>query len=128
MTKYRTIFCGGSPAPAFQRQLGLKRYETACQILHKLRAAVVRLDRDRIGGDFSVAVDETWIEGRTRGESQHLEAYLNEFTFRFNRRFSPFNAFQSLLGIGAATEPTTYAALYNAGRQPKSFGENQIGS
>jgi transposase-like protein len=227
-------------AVQFQRQLGLRRYETAFQILHKLRAAMVRPDRDRIGGDFSVEVDETWVGGRTRGEGrgrhhktlvvgaieerkrkaseekkdsrkalprrgglyagrlrlnivpdrsaqslegfvidsvqpgtqittddwsgydhlaekgylhmqvaqrddpditekhlplihlvfgnlktwlngvhhgvspQHLQAYLNEFTFRFNRRFFPFNAFQSLLGIGAATEPTTYAALYNA--------------
>ncbi len=25
--------------------------------------------------------------------------YLNEFTFRFNRRFYPFNAFRSLLGM-----------------------------
>ena len=25
---------------------------------------------------------------------QHLQAYLNEFTFRFNRRFYPFNAFE----------------------------------
>ena len=238
----------------FQRQLGLKRYETAFQILHKLRVAMVRPDRDRIGGDFAVEVDETWVGGRTRGEgrgqhhktpvvcaveqrkrndnegareprkalarrgglyagrlrlhvtpdrsakslesfvsdsvqpgthittddgsgyvqlaqkgyrltqvaqrgdpdvaekhlplvhlvfgnlktwlngvhhgvsSQHLQAYLNEFTFRFNRRFFPFNAFQSLLGIAAATEPTTYAALYNSGPQPKSFGKIQLGT
>jgi len=49
---------------------------------------------------------------------QHLQAYLNEFTFRFNRRFFPFNAFRSLLGIGATTEPTTYDTLYNAGGRP----------
>ena len=237
----------GMSAVQFQRQLGLNRYETAFQILHKLRIAMVRPDRDRIGGDFPVEVDETLIGGRTRGEGrgqhhktivvgaieerkrkenegerdprkalsrrgglyagrlrlhvapdrsakslegfvldsvqpgtrittddwsgydhlpekgyrltqitqrgdpditekhlplihlvfgnlktwlngvhhgvspQHLQAYLNEFTFRFNRRFFPFNAFQSLLGIGAAIAPTTYDALYNAGprRRPK---------
>lgn len=66
---------------------------------------------------------KTWLNGVHHGVSpQHLQAYLNEFTFRFNRRFFPFNAFQSLLGIGAATEPTTYAALYNAGRHPKPPG------
>jgi hypothetical protein len=234
----------GMSAVQFQRQLGLKRYETAFQILHKLRAGMVRPDRDRIGGKVSdhVEVDETWIGGRTRGEgrgrhhqtlvvaavevrtrkpkeplpfddphnkatprrggryagrlrlavapnrtaktlvgfvqdsvepgamvvtddwgaynglaslgyqhlavaergnpqvaedylpivhlifsnlktwlngvhhgvgSQHLQAYLNEFTFRFNRRFYPFNAFRSLLGIAADTEAPTYDALYS---------------
>ena len=59
---------------------------------------------------------KTWLNGVHHGVSpQHLQAYLNEFTFRFNRRFYPFNAFQSLLGIGVATEPTTYATLYKAG-------------
>jgi hypothetical protein len=34
--------------------------------------------------------------------------YLNEFTLRFNRRFYPFNAFRSLLGIaGGVTAPTS---------------------
>jgi hypothetical protein len=49
----------GMSAVQFQRQLGLKRYETAFQILHKLRVAMVRPDRDRIGGGFPVEVDET---------------------------------------------------------------------
>jgi len=244
----------GMSAMQFQRQLGLSRYETAFQILHKLRVAMVRPDRDRIGGKFSVEVDETWVGGRTRGEGrgrhhktlvvgaieerkrkedeeerdhrkalprrgglyagrlrlcivpdrsakslenfvaeavqpgtrittddwsgydrlaekgywltqvaqrgdpeitethlplihlvfgnlktwlngvhhgvspQHLQAYLNEFTFRFNRRFFPFNAFQSLLGIGAATEPTTYAALYSAEPSQNQPENSSIGS
>ena len=60
----------GMSAVQFQRQLGLKRYETAFQILHKLRTAMVRPDRDRIGGDFPVEVDETWVGSRTRGEGR----------------------------------------------------------
>jgi ISXO2-like transposase domain len=44
---------------------------------------------------------------------QHLQAYLNEFTFRFNRRFYPFNAFRSLIGIGGAVKPPTYDGLYD---------------
>src|ERR1700680_4996711 len=60
----------GMSAVQFQRQIGLKRYETAFQILHKLRAGMVRPDQDRIGGraDEHVEVDETWVGGRTRGE------------------------------------------------------------
>jgi hypothetical protein len=229
-------------AVQFQRQLGLGRYETAFQILHKLRAAMVRPHRDRIGAPFPVEMDETWIGACTRGEGrghhhktlvvgvveqrkrreqtegdrflspskalprrgglyagrlrlaviadrsakslekfalesvqpnthittddwsgyaklatkdyhltqipqcgdpdvteawlplihlafgnlktwlngihhgvspQHLPAYLNEYTFRFNRRFYPFNAFRSLLGVVADTQPTTCDAFYD---------------
>ena len=221
----------GMSAVQFQRQLGLTRYETAFQILHKLRAGMVRQGRDMIGrGCAHVEVDETWVGGKTRGEGrgvhdqvpviaavevrhkekpgkrrggriagrlrmealpdrtakslcgfvesavdpaalivtdnwqgyaslerrgyqhlsvteggdpavaeeylpiihlvfsnlktwingahhgvspQHLQAYLNEFTFRFNRRFYPFNAFRSLLGIGGDCEAPTYESLYS---------------
>ncbi|HEX4077485.1 MAG TPA: IS1595 family transposase [Rhizomicrobium sp.] len=220
----------GMSALQFQRQLGIKRYETAFQIMHKLRAGMVRHDADQIGKPGStehVEVDEVWIggphhqtlvlaavevrqrqakpdakgkvrrggryAGRLRiqvipdrqGETlcdfvedavlpgtmvitdgwrgyadltnrgydhlvavenhdpqvtedylpishlvfsnlkswllgchhgvspQHLQAYLNEYTFRFNRRFQPFNAFRSLLGIGSDMEAPTYHELYS---------------
>jgi hypothetical protein len=45
----------GMSAVQFQRQLGLTRYETAFQILHKLRAGMVRQGRDRIGGNCRTA-------------------------------------------------------------------------
>ena len=55
---------------------------------------------------------KTWLIGIHHGVShQHLQAYLNEFTFRFNRRFYPFNAFRSLLGIAGDTSAPTYAEL-----------------
>ena len=239
-----TSMTPGMSALQFQRQLGLRRYETAFQLLHKLRAAMVRPHRDRIGAPFPAEMDETWIGCRTRGEGrgrhhktlvvgvieqrkrrkkkevddvspskalprrgglyagrlrlgvisdrsaksleafavesvepgthvttddwsgydnlaskgyrltqvpqrgdpavteawlplihlafgnlktwlngihhgvspQHLPAYLNEYTFRFNRRFYPFNAFRSLLGIVAATGPTTYDTFYDEAR------------
>jgi transposase-like protein len=221
----------------FQRQLGLRRYETAFQILHKLRAGMVRANQDRIGSarpDIHVEVHETWIGGATRDERrrgdskilvvvavevlrrkpkegaaipyqggryagrlrlevvpnrtaktlcafveaaveprtkivtdaspgyrtlrergykhlvvadgdkpeladdymsmarlifmnlkswlsgthhgvspQHLQAYLNEFAFRFNHRLNPFNAFGSLLGLASRTDAPTYAELYS---------------
>ncbi len=242
-----TSLTPGMSAVQFQRQLGLSRYETAFQLLHKLRSGMVREGRDRIGGKFPCEVDETYVGGKTRGEGkgvhhgiivagavevrtrlpsdpknaqhskaiprrggkyagrlrlavvpdrsarsltrfvddnveggtvitdawqgyaslrsreydhqpvvergrpevaeehlplihlvfsnlktwingvhhgvdpQHLQAYLNEFTFRFNRRFYPFNSFRSLLGIAADSEAHTYAGLY-AGR-PAHAGE-----
>jgi transposase-like protein len=233
-------FTDGFSAVQFQRQLGLTRYETAYQIMHKLRAGMVRKGRDPIGGNLArgdhVEIDETYIGGATRGEGkgphaddkslviaavevrqrpakkgdkparrggryagrlrievvpdrtakslcgfvaaavepgaivitdadpsyngleklgyahlpvveandpkvaeeylptihlvfsnlkswlrgthhgvspQHLQAYLNEFAFRFNQRFYPFNAFRSLLGIGANGESPTYDGLYS---------------
>src|SRR6202162_782067 len=62
----------GMSAVQLQRQLGLSRYETAFQILHKLRAGTVRPDQDRIGGrpGEHVEVDETWVGGRTRGKGR----------------------------------------------------------
>jgi transposase-like protein len=221
----------GISALQFQRQLGLTRFETAFHILHKLRAGMVRPDRDRIGGNIGreghVEIGETWIGGALRGKvhdvrdqtlvvaavevlpkptkdgsvrrgnrrhagrlrmevvsnrdrstalcsfveaaveprsvvatddcseyatlaergyqhrveaaekslsmvrlvflnlkswlsgthhgvsPKHLQAYLNEFAFRFNRRLDPFSAFRSLLGIGARAESPTYDDLYS---------------
>jgi hypothetical protein len=62
----------GMSAVQFQRQLGLNRYETAFQILHKLRAGMVRPDRGRIGTHprDHVEIDESWVGGRTRGEGR----------------------------------------------------------
>ena len=62
----------GVSAVQLRRQLRLSRYETAFQILHKLRAGMVRPDQDRIGGrpGEHVEVDETWAGGRTRGKGR----------------------------------------------------------
>jgi ISXO2-like transposase domain/Transposase zinc-ribbon domain len=58
---------------------------------------------------------KTWINGTHHGriEPHHLQAYLNEFVFHFNRRFYPMNSFNSVLGISARTVPPTYAQLYS---------------
>ena len=176
----------GMSAAQFQRQLGLSRYETAFQILHKLRVGMVRPDQDRIGGNpdehvaARVEAFTTWFSSPVRSRlnsastvaasisgglgvtpdvfgslwcqtavpnrwavslsaslrqappsfpmtgaatrrlksEQHLQAYLNEFTFRFNRRFYPFNAFRSLLGIAGDVTAPTYAELYTKKSRP----------
>jgi hypothetical protein len=41
----------------------------------------------------------------------HLQTYLDEFVFRFNRRRTRHAAFRSLLGIAAAHSPLTYKML-----------------
>jgi hypothetical protein len=78
----------GMSAVQFQRQLGLSHYETAFQILHKLRAAMVRPHRDRIGTPFPVEMDETCLGGRTHGEGrgQHHKKLVVGVVARRKRR------------------------------------------
>lgn len=57
---------------------------------------------------------KTWLLGTHHGVShQHLQAYLNEFVFRFNRRFYPMTAFISVLGLVANAKAPTYEMLYS---------------
>lgn len=56
---------------------------------------------------------QTWLRGTHHGVgNQHLQGYLDEFTFRFNRRRTPMAAFQTLLGLATLHGPTTYHRLY----------------
>jgi len=62
-----TAHTPGMSALQFRRQMRLNNYETAFAMLHKLRAAMVRGGRDRIGG--LVEIDETYIVGERKGPS-----------------------------------------------------------
>lgn len=58
---------------------------------------------------------KTWALGVYHGlRKDHLQAYLDEFVFRFNRRRTPHAAFRTLLGIGVAIKPATYKMLISA--------------
>jgi len=65
-----TSLTPGMSALQFQKLLGIKLYETAFNVLHKLRAAMVRPERDAIGGQWPVEVDETFVGGATQGEGR----------------------------------------------------------
>ena len=57
---------------------------------------------------------DAWLLGTHHGvSSKDLQAYLNEFVFRFNRRFWPRAAFNSVLKLAAHSRPPTYEGLYN---------------
>lgn len=57
----------GVSALGLQRVLGFGSYQTAWTWLHKLRRAMVRPDRDLLGGDnVTVEMDSTFIGGRTQ--------------------------------------------------------------
>lgn len=55
----------GASALGVQRVLGLSRYETAWTLLHRLRVAMVRPNRERLSGN--VEVDETFVGGVSHG-------------------------------------------------------------
>jgi transposase-like protein len=55
----------GISAFLLQRQLGLRRYETAWMMLHKLRRAMVNVAREPLHGE--VEIDDTWIGGTQAG-------------------------------------------------------------
>lgn len=81
--------------------------------------------RDRAKMDACLPIVSTvtanlkaWINGTFHGiRKQHLQAYLNEFTFRFNRRFYRSISFRTLLGLGTHRAGQTYAELYNSSRK-----------
>jgi len=60
----------GISSTQFQRQLGLSSRQTSFTMLHKLRSCMVRPDRDKIGAEWPVEIDEAFVGGATRGEGK----------------------------------------------------------
>lgn len=73
-------------------------------VIGKMAAPVVLPWVHRIFSNLKV-----WGLGVYHGlRRAHLQSYLDEFAFRFNRRRTPHAAFRSLLGIAAARTPFSY--------------------
>ena len=54
----------------------------------------------------------SWARGVYHGlRRKHLQAYLDEFVFRFNRRKTRHAAFRSLFRLATNAEPITYSML-----------------
>jgi transposase-like protein len=66
-TVHAKILLPGISALQFQKQLGIKRYETAFNMLHKLRSALVAPDREKLKSE--VEVDECYIGGPEEGKT-----------------------------------------------------------
>jgi hypothetical protein len=50
-----------------------------------------------------------WGAGTYHGlRRKHVDTYLNEFVFRYNRRFYRHVSFETLLGLAADKEPASY--------------------
>ena len=70
---------------------------------------------------------KTWLIGiHTALATSTYKPTSTSSTFRFNRRFYPFNAFRSLLGIAGDTSAPTYAELYSGEwRHPTCSGHGR---
>jgi hypothetical protein len=61
---------------------------------------------------------KAWIDGTFHSvREKHLQAYLNEYMFRFNRRFHRAVSFRSLIGIGMLNPGLTYDEVYSVRRE-----------
>ncbi len=69
---------------------------------------------------------KSWLIGTHHGVSkQHLQAYLNEYVFRFNRRRTPMAAFQTVLGLIAERVGPTYDGIYGVAKVGRRGGTRQ---
>jgi len=87
------------------------------------RAAKAAGDTDPVMPRVHRAISnfKSWLRGTHRSVSnEHLQVYLDEFTFRYNRRSTPMAAFQTLLGLGSQQAPTTYQQIIQHGPRSRS--------
>jgi len=62
--------------------------------------------------DRAIGNLKKWLLGTYLGVGRHrLQAYLDEFVFRHNRRKQPMAAFQTLLGLGTKHKSTPYKEM-----------------
>jgi transposase-like protein len=77
------------------------------RVVGKMAAHIVLPWAHRVFSNLKV-----WALGVYHGlRRRHLQSYLDEFVFRFNRRRTRHAAFRSLLGIAAGHAPLTYKML-----------------
>jgi transposase-like protein len=107
-----TVYTDGLKSYAGLQEAGYKhmpRIQPTRSALRKGTKSVVPL-ADRAIGNL-----QQWLIGTYHGVSKdQLQVYLDEFVFRHNRRKQPMAAFQTLLGLGAARQPTEYKQIRGA--------------
>jgi predicted RNA-binding Zn-ribbon protein involved in translation (DUF1610 family) len=119
---------------SFIRSDGLGAYQEATRVLgyHHIRRVqgkinetgqVVPLAHRSIGNL------KAWINGTHHGVGRpHLQAYLDEFVFRFNRRAKPEAAFQTLLGLGSNLGPIRRSTITKATDLPYFYDGDEVPS
>lgn len=89
-------------------------------------------DPDEVLPCYHLAVSnlKAWLQGTFHGavRKQHLQAYLNEYAFRFNRRNNLHAAFQTLLGLAPKVTGPTYRGLYDGDYVHPGLGKSRQGN
>ena len=108
-----SFIAGNLAAGAIAKTDGWSAYPGAPGVSHdphvvgKMAAHVVLPWVHRVFANLKV-----WALGVYHGlRRRHVQSYLDEFVFRFNRRRTRHAAFRSLLGIAASHSPLTYKML-----------------
>ena len=66
-----------------------------------------------------------WALGTYHGlRRKHIDAYLEEFVFRYNRRFYRHVSFETVLGLAARRGPETYRDIVNATQAHRAAARN----
>ena len=88
---------------------GLTDYRQDPRVVGKMAGHVVLPWVHRV-----FALLKRWSLGTYHGlRRRHLNTYLNEFAFRYNRRFHRHVSFETLLGLAAQHEPASYRDIVN---------------
>jgi transposase-like protein len=83
---------------------GLTEYRHDPRVVGKMAAHVVLPWIHRV-----FALMKRWSLGTYHGlRRKHVDTYLNEFVFRYNRRFYRHVSFETMLGLAARHAPTSY--------------------
>lgn len=97
---------------------GLPGYRHDPRIVGKMAAHIVL---PWIHRAFSLM--RRWSLGTYHGlRRKHVDTYLNEFVFRYNRRFYRHVSFETLLGLAAHNEPASYWDIIKRDNPRKSMG------
>ena len=68
-----------------------------------------------------------WALGTYHGlRRKHIDTYLNEFVFRYNRRFYRHVSFEALLGLATHQAPTNYWDIIKRDNPRKSAGRPHV--
>ena len=68
-----------------------------------------------------------WALGTYHGlRRKHVDAYLDEFVFRYNRRFYRHVSFETVLGLAARRGPETYRDIVNATPAHQAAARNDL--
>jgi len=97
---------------------GLKEYDDLDQVgyLHEIESVSFGDDPEAVLPHLHTVFSnlKAYLKGTYHGgvSGKHIQAYLNEYAYRFNRRRNPQAAFQTVLGIATRVRGPTYDALY----------------